>query len=517
MNDVRPDLDAFDDESPTTVTDNVAADPLAFLLGGAPDRKTTADDTRSTQLEVHHTWRGMVLDTVHARRGALTGGEATGHRWKVLGTDIAWVPRPLAMVLPFAPPMLSEVDTRPRADLPLSGPGVPEDRLLDVFRQRADGGWDAVVQPGWDVVVEDGDTVMDLPALAAAGQVRPTPEGAAIAVPDGGQVSVGIGEVELHARIVPAARKAPAGPWFDRVDLLFLGLIGLTGFVGACFGMLVVALPGSPSANFTDLLDGGHVVLHETVKPPEDPQLNDVLAGAQSEERAKGEDGKTGLDVKEPEPGSGRPKANEDRVTAMNAGLLGAMADAGVADGFGGGMDRSMLDGIGNGMLGAKGVERGTGLGSRGSGLGGNGTVDGIGGVGVGCEPGRPCQARALPGSGYGGWTKGTRKIDVGPGDPILIGNIDKAAVEKVIKANLAKFRYCYQRQLQRDPNLSGKSINRFVIARDGTVSSSATKVSTISPAVDACLEQTMARLQFPEPKGGGIAIVSYPFVFNVN
>ena len=42
-----------------------------------------------------------------------------------------------------------------------------------------------------------------------------------------------------------------------------------------------------------------------------------------------------------------------------------------------------MLDGIGNGMLGAKGVERGTGLGSRGSGLGGNGTVDGIGGVGV--------------------------------------------------------------------------------------------------------------------------------------
>ena len=73
------------------------------------------------------------------------------------------------------------------------------------------------------------------------------------------------------------------------------------------------------------------------------------------------------------------------------------------------------------------------------------------------------------------------------------------------------------QRQLQRDPNLSGKSINRFVIARDGTVSSSATKVSTISPAVDACLEQTMARLQFPEPKGGGIAIVSYPFVFNVN
>jgi len=513
MSDVRPNPDAFDDESPTTVT-RVARDPLAFILGGAPDRSTTADDARSTRLEVHHTWRGTLLDTVHARQGTVTGGEATGHRWRLLGTDVAWVPRPLALVLPFAPPMLSEVDTRPRADLPLSGPGVPEGAVLPVFRQAADGSWEALIQPGWEAVVEEGDTLVDLSTLATQGRVRPTEQGAAVTVPEGGQLTVGIGEVELHARVVPAARKAPAGSWLDRLDLVFLGLLGLMGFIGACFGLLITALPGNPDSSYVDLLDDARIVIRPEQVPEEAPSVLKTPSAGASAERAKRDEGKRGQEVAKSEPGSGAQKAPEDQVIAQNAGVLGMAGDAGFQDGFGGSIGRDVLNGIG--LLGGKGVERGTnGLGSRGDSLGGGGTVDGIGGVGVGCPPGAECTGG--PGTHGGSWAKTRGTIDTNPDEVLLIGGIDGAQIDKVIKRNLAKFRYCYQRELQREPGLSGKVVNRFVIAKDGTVSKSETKSSSLTPSVDSCVARTMTRLQFPAPRGGGIAIISYPFVFTAH
>jgi len=34
------------------------------------------------------------------------------------------------------------------------------------------------------------------------------------------------------------------------------------------------------------------------------------------------------------------------------------------------------------------------------------------------------------------------------------------------------------------------------------------------SPAVEQCINGRFLRFQFPQPKGGGIVIVSYPFLF---
>jgi hypothetical protein len=78
------------------------------------------------------------------------------------------------------------------------------------------------------------------------------------------------------------------------------------------------------------------------------------------------------------------------------------------------------------------------------------------------------------------------------------------------------QIRYCYQRELTKDPNLGGKIVVKFVIAKDGTVSSAQTKATTMNNAsVENCINGRFMRFKFPEPKGGGIVIVSYPFIFS--
>ena len=84
----------------------------------------------------------------------------------------------------------------------------------------------------------------------------------------------------------------------------------------------------------------------------------------------------------------------------------------------------------------------------------------------------------------------------------------------KVIKNNLNAFRYCYQRELQKDPSLSGKITLKFVISKDGSVSTAAVKSSSMNnSAVESCMVSRMMRLSFPDPNGG-IVMVSYPFYF---
>ena len=55
----------------------------------------------------------------------------------------------------------------------------------------------------------------------------------------------------------------------------------------------------------------------------------------------------------------------------------------------------------------------------------------------------------------------------------------------------------------------------KFVISKTGSVSKASTKSSTLNnSAVEGCINSRFMRFKFPEPKGGGIVIVSYPFIF---
>lgn len=106
--------------------------------------------------------------------------------------------------------------------------------------------------------------------------------------------------------------------------------------------------------------------------------------------------------------------------------------------------------------------------------------------------------------------------LDGPPAGPVLLGSLDKALIDGVIKANMGEIQACYQSLLEREPKATGQTTMKFVIARDGTVSATAVKASTIAdvPFQD-CLRKVFHGLRYPEPKGGGIVIVSYPLVFS--
>ncbi len=163
-----------------------------------------------------------------------------------------------------------------------------------------------------------------------------------------------------------------------------------------------------------------------------------------------------------------------------------------------------------SGLIGVKGGTPGQGgLASRGGSLGGGGpigTIGGGGGLGV----------RGVgPGSGPGLGPKSAGAIPAAGGPVTILGALPRHLIDEVVKSRMQQIRYCYSRQLTRDPSLSGKLVVKFTIARDGTVSSAGIKSSTLAdPAVGECVTSRFYRMQFPEPRGGGIVVVSYPFLF---
>jgi metallo-beta-lactamase class B len=72
----------------------------------------------------------------------------------------------------------------------------------------------------------------------------------------------------------------------------------------------------------------------------------------------------------------------------------------------------------------------------------------------------------------------------------------------------------CYEQELSKKPDLAGRMMVQFTIAATGQVIASVLQNSTMGNArVESCAVEVVRRWQFPKPLGGGIVIVSYPFV----
>lgn len=249
------------------------------------------------------------------------------------------------------------------------------------------------------------------------------------------------------------------------------------------------------------------------------------LSGMKGGAKHKGEEGKFGKKDKPKKDAlaskAGAPrvdpnKREKDRKIALNAGLLGILKGAGqsgaVSNVFGPG---GLGTGINNAMGGLRGTEMGDaggagGLGTRGTGAGGGGDSLGIGGLGT------HGHGRGTGGYGnidLGGRGKGTTRIV--PGKTIIQGSLSKEEIGRVIRRNLARFKYCYEKQLNANPNLSGKIAVYFTIAPTGDVASASIRETSMNDEnVESCAIKVMRSLKFPKPRGGGIVVVTYPFVF---
>ena len=92
-------------------------------------------------------------------------------------------------------------------------------------------------------------------------------------------------------------------------------------------------------------------------------------------------------------------------------------------------------------------------------------------------------------------------------------GSLSKADVFKVISKNMVKVSACYERQLMKSPNLSGKLTVSWVIKPNGRVSNVKQVLSSIKSApLKKCIFGVIKKMRFPKPKGGSVKI-KYPFV----
>lgn len=121
-----------------------------------------------------------------------------------------------------------------------------------------------------------------------------------------------------------------------------------------------------------------------------------------------------------------------------------------------------------------------------------------------------------LLGKGSGLYPKPHSSAQAKPGNAEVRGSLDKARIQRVIKRRLRSIKYCYEKELAASPTLAGRIVIRITISATGSVSATKVEKNTLgSAALGQCVERVVRRMRFPEPKGGGIVIVHYPFVFS--
>lgn len=92
----------------------------------------------------------------------------------------------------------------------------------------------------------------------------------------------------------------------------------------------------------------------------------------------------------------------------------------------------------------------------------------------------------------------------------------DKGRIRVVMNRAKGQFRFCYQRELQLNPDIGAGRVGlSFVIGPSGGVSSARiTKSSFSSSTIGNCVMKNVKRLTFPKPKEGSCP-VRWPFSFN--
>jgi len=86
-------------------------------------------------------------------------------------------------------------------------------------------------------------------------------------------------------------------------------------------------------------------------------------------------------------------------------------------------------------------------------------------------------------------------------------GVININAVGRVVRGNTGGIRACYERELTRNPTLSGRLELRFVIGVDGRTTEVTTTGLAGAPAVTSCIAGRVRGLVFPMPEGGDVSV----------
>jgi hypothetical protein len=314
-------------------------------------------------------------------------------------------------------------------------------------------------------------------------------------------------------------------PITERLDWTALNIFLLVFFFA---GLLVVAAVtrAASGEEFTDELSGNTAVLTKLLVKPPDPQKNPFLEQlAKQKEKGeapaafKGDEGQMGKKNAPNRDAKASPKAidpnSKDQARLIAQRIFGGKGNAGIATLFGraglGGSLQAAMGHMTGSTVGDAGGVLGMGLKGSGGGGGGTGNTIGIGAVGTRGVAG----GEGKYGTGIGMGKKASADISITNSDPEVTGSMDPELIRRVVRSHHDQLKYCYDNALTKNPKLTGKVSVRWIITEGGTVASSNVVNSTTNtPELDRCIAGRVLTWIFPKPKGGGVAVVTYPFVF---
>jgi hypothetical protein len=411
----------------------------------------------------------------------------------------------------------------------------------------AGGGAAVVIPQGASGEISIGSDRMSLGDLVGSGRTQPCTEMAGAQqypLPPGATARVMYRGLTFVVRPVNAGKAVGigGGGGFDAKGnawtLFSFAFHGL-------FLLMMYFMPPSGSGLSLDLLNEDSRLAKYLMEPPEtlEEEQPDWLqqSDAQDEEGGKGkrhkdEEGAMGKEESKKTKnkyGIEGPPDNEDphmareaaKENAKNAGILGVLSQStgswnSPTSPYG--QDTALgydpMSALGALMGDQIGENQGFGgLGLRGTGRGGGGTGEGtiglgnLGTIGHGGGGGS--------GSGYGRGAGGFRGRDakvpqIRSGNADVRGSLSKEVIRRVIQRHINEVRFCYEQELNARPDISGRVQVKFIISPSGAVQAANVESSTLgSPKAEGCIATAVRRWTFPAPDGGGIVIVSYPFV----
>ena len=341
----------------------------------------------------------------------------------------------------------------------------------------------------------------------------------------GERVAFTVGSLSVVVQYVRADSEMGAGLPFDwtMVEVFSISALLHVSLVAAA-----IVTPVDQVSMQDGLRKNMHILARSVLTPKEPEPPPKVVLKKRDGGKHRDEAGRFGQkdqpkqDAMPSKPGSTRvdPDARErDRRVVADAGLLGILKQVGGVsalssvlgpNGLGTGINEALGGITGARMGNAGGVG---GMATRGAGPGGDGRTLGIGGISIGGN-----------GRGRGGddgvdvclnCGKKKKHIVIERRRILLEGGLKNHEVRRVIERNHARFKWCYEKELSRDPNLSGKIAVYFTIAPNGRVAKASLRESSMGDdTVETCVVEKMESLQFPNPRGGGVVVVTYPFVF---
>ena len=438
-----------------------------------------------------------------------------------------------AFVAPRAPVLVGE---GPGCALAVPATQLPQARFP--ILRYVDGAYSFTFARGMTGALEEKGARTSLAELVKRHKASPDATiqgGFNVQVPNAGAVRAELGAglaIEARPRR-PETLEVP--PWWHRINYQFLNLFLILLFLQAGFIVASNNYPYQTDVLADDLFKNPSRMAKFIIKPPEAPKPAEKLPGEKGKkeeqagemaEKHKGEEGKMGKKDAPKTDARSAPKAIDPNAKEVvkRMGVLGALGrggGGGLATVFGsGGLGGDVRGAVGNMFGNTVGDSLGFGgLGVRGTGAGGGGAGEtvGIGGIGT---KGR--------GGGLGGYGQGVgslgrktdRDVAITAGTAMVMGSIDKELIRKVIQEHAAQIRFCYEEQLAVNPKLAGKVAIKWVIDADGNASNATVdsgSTTLLNDKVHQCMMARIVSWQFPKPKGGGIAVITYPWILRAS